>query len=440
MIVPDPGSFILMIYIKTMKKINFSCLLFLLGFSVLYGCNSANSSPDNSATDLKVHLTPSEVCIGKTDQANADDSVVTNIVWDGLSGYTYSLALSNIKNTSLESLPGEIKALKDEQESVSLSNRQIWAGLSQMDLKKDTMALLNVTVKGIKEESSIQASKSLEVHYKNTYSLAPLSGDSVRIASYNLLFEKTVPSVDAQKWAARRIQVERLFKACHLDVVGTQEALTRQVNDLLTALPDYARLGTDLWGSFSATNENEALFYNKKRLDVLDSGEFWYSTTPDKAGSYSWEATYPRMCIWGKFEEKSTGKIFYVFNSHFHVDFPQSRLESAKLLLTYVIKRASEGYPVVCTGDFNSDDSSEALQVLLKSGFLVDSKNLATSHSGCDGTYHGFDLTKVPTATIDHIFVTKDIGVGPYHVVDEELQTGKFGSDHLPVITDIKLP
>jgi endonuclease/exonuclease/phosphatase family metal-dependent hydrolase len=85
-------------------------------------------------------------------------------------------------------------------------------------------------------------------------------------------------------------------------------------------------------------------------------------------------------------------------------------------------------------------DSSPALQILLNSGFLSDSKTLVTSHSGCDGTYHGFDLSKQPSVILDHIFVTKDIGVGPYHVVDEELQTGKFGSDHLPVITDIKLP
>ncbi len=89
-------------------------------------------------------------------------------------------------------------------------------------------------------------------------------------------------------------------------------------------------------------------------------------------------------------------------------------------------------------------DTMSTLKVTLKGVkgkySVEDSKSLATSHSGYDGTYHGFDLSQEPTVVLDHIFVTKGIGVGPYRVVDEELQTGKFGSDHLPVITDIKLP
>jgi endonuclease/exonuclease/phosphatase family metal-dependent hydrolase len=78
--------------------------------------------------------------------------------------------------------------------------------------------------------------------------------------------------------------------------------------------------------------------------------------------------------------------------------------------------------------------------IKLVNDLFSDSKALAISHSGYERTYHGFDLTKISLALIDHIFITKDITVGPYRVVDEGLQTGEFGSEHLPVIADIKLP
>lgn len=423
-----------------MKRIFLCCLSFIFGLVVVYGSNPNGPSLKKNHLGLEVSLSPCQVCLGKPEPSKANDSVMTRISWNAHPGYVYSLTLSNTKNNLSEKVLGKARVSKIGKRTIGLTSRQIGQAIFRMGLSKDTMAVLRVTVSALKGKRRMLKTRDLRVCYKNTFSLPPLSGDSLRIASYNLLFEKTVPLVNSQKWAARRVQVERLFRACHLDVVGTQEALTRQVNDLLAALPDYARLGTDLWGVFSAGNENEALFYNRKRLKVLESGEFWYSTAPDKAGSYSWGATYPRMCIWGKFQEKSTGKIFFVFNSHFHVDFPQSRLESAKLLLSKVVSRLSEGYPVICTGDFNSDDRSAALQTLLKSGYLFDTKALAASHSGCTGTYHGFDLSKMPSVVLDHIFVTKGVTVGAYRVVDEELQTGKFGSDHLPVITDVKLP
>lgn len=422
-----------------MKKLLLFCVSFILGFGVVYGINSTGSS-SRKAQALKVSLTPGQVRLGKTEPSNSNDSVMARLSWDVLPGYVCSLTLSNAKNSSSEKVQGRTRSSKTGVRSMGLTGRQLWRAISRMGLSKDTAAVLRVTLSAVRGRQRLQRTCDLKVCYKNIFSLPPLSGDSIRIASYNLLFEKTVPAVNSQKWVSRRVQVERLFRACHLDIVGTQEALTRQVNDLLSALPDYARLGTDLWGSFSAGNENEALFYNRQRLSVLESGEFWYSTTPDKAGSYSWGATYPRMCIWGKFREKSTGKVFFVFNSHFHVDFPQSRLESAKLLLSYALKQVSDGYPVICTGDFNSDDRSPALQVLLDSGCLFDARKLSTFRSGTSGTYHGFDLTKEPWAELDHVFVSKGISVGPYYVVDEELRTGQFGSDHLPVITDVKLP
>lgn len=263
-----------------------------------------------------------------------------------------------------------------------------------------------------------------------------LSGNGIRIVSYNLLFEKSLPKQEEQRWSRRVNEVKRLFTKCNFDIIGTQEALTFQVNQIIQ-FNDFGRLGGDLptGGSDIPTYENEALFYRKSRFDVLDSGNIWFSLTPDKPGSYGWDATYARMCTWGKFKEKTTGKIFYVFNSHFHVEATKSRLESAKIVLTKAKEVAGE-YPVFCTGDLNATIDSDALQTLLGDGTLSDSWEIAATKSGPLGTYHGFNTTATPTNRIDYVLVSDKIEVKSYQVIDEELKTGAFGSDHLPVVVD----
>ena len=400
----------------------------------MQGCK-ANEVPNNAPISINSPLYNISIC--KTKVA---DTTVVKINWNGdVKSSSYTLTLSNNINNIKIVLPYSSTVDTKGIRTISISDKQILDYISQMNLSKNTTVTLRLTISGAKSDgTSESASTYIYVSYKNCYSLSTLTSDSIRVVSYNLLFEKSVPNVESEKWVNRKINVERLFTACNFDIIGSQEALTYQVDDLLSALDDYGKLGVDLWGSDSSSNENEALFYRKSRFDVLDHGDFWYSITPDKAGSYSWDATYPRKCTWGKFKEKVTGKVFYVFNSQFHVDASQSRIESAKLLLEKV-KSVAGDYPVICTGDLNSDSSSEAVQILLNDGTLSDSRAIATSISGCYGTYHGFDLSKTPTARIDYVLVTKDISVGPYRVIDEELSTGQFGSDHLPVVVDVKL-
>ena len=38
------------------------------------------------------------------------------------------------------------------------------------------------------------------------------------------------------------------------------------------------------------------ILVNAERLEVLDSGTFWFSDTPDVVGSIDWGASLPRIC------------------------------------------------------------------------------------------------------------------------------------------------
>lgn len=262
---------------------------------------------------------------------------------------------------------------------------------------------------------------------------------NLRVASFNLLFERNPPEQTDRQWINRRNRVLRIFHSYRLDIIGTQEALSYQINDLL-ADGDFDRVGGDLPRGEKSTGraENEAIFYRKARFEVLEEGNFWFSETPDKPGSHSWGTTYPRMCSYGKFRDKKSGCIFYVFNAHFHVDNETSRMEAAKILLSK-IKSVSKTYPVFCTGDLNGIDSTPPIQYLLNDGTMTDSRIVSPSISGPTGTYHGFNIKESPKYRIDYILTNDKINVKSYRVADDDMKGNGFASDHLPVIITASL-
>lgn len=190
----------------------------------------------------------------------------------------------------------------------------------------------------------------------SSYNYPPLSGDEFRVVSYNLLFEYSVPSIEAQQWSRRFEVVKQMFNEGSFDIVGTQEALTFQVNQI-AEMGDYGRIGGDLAtsGTDNLRTENVA--------------------------------------------------VFYIFNSHFHAgDFLQSRIESAKIVLARV-KEIAGDYPVFSVGDFNDIVSSEPLQVLLGENVLYDTYTLAKEKTGSIGTFHGFSTGQAPVNRINYVLV-----------------------------------
>lgn len=53
--------------------------------------------------------------------------------------------------------------------------------------------------------------------------------------------------------------------------------------------------------------EYTTLIYRKERLELVESGTFWQSETPDVAGSKSWDRSLPRIAIWAVFRDRKAG-------------------------------------------------------------------------------------------------------------------------------------
>ncbi len=231
----------------------------------------------------------------------------------------------------------------------------------------------------------------------------------------------------------RADRVTSTIKSVSPDVFGLQEADRDWMDTVTAALGDYTYVGVGRDDGEDA-GEFSPVFYKKDKFNLLNSGTFWYSETPDSP-SIGWGAVIKRICSWAVLEEKESGMRFAVFNSHFDNVSVLSRRKSAELL-TKKIAEYAEGLPIAVTGDLNCNEN-EAAYAVLTSGGLSDSKYLA-GFTDRVGTYHGYageDTSgKLP---IDHIFVSEDYATAEEYRVITDKVDGFIPSDHYPIVSKI---
>ncbi len=263
---------------------------------------------------------------------------------------------------------------------------------------------------------------------------------SIRTMTFNIKYNSERDGVNA--WPHRKEFAASMIQFHHADLIGLQEALLGQLEDLAVSLPNYSWFGV---GREDGAMEGEfmAIFYLKERFEVLENATFWLSENPDIPGK-GWDSDHNRVVTWGKFKDKRTGKIFYNFNTHFDHRGEIARKESAKLLLEK-IKEIAENSDVVVTGDFNFLPSSIPYKILtddtkkeieLK---LVDTKIVSFyPHHGPTGTFTGFDLSKLANNSkeIDYIFIKGGMKVLSHGTLSDTFD-GVFPSDHMPVLAEI---
>lgn len=257
---------------------------------------------------------------------------------------------------------------------------------------------------------------------------------TLRIASFNLRMD--TPNDGEYVWANRKEMVKSLIRFHDLDIIGTQEGFKHQLDDILE-LKEYAYVGAGRDDGKDG-GEHSAIIYRKNRLELMDNGDFWFSETPDMPGK-GWDATCcNRICSWAKFRDKASGKKFFVFNSHYDHEGKVARKNSSLLLLKMIGQIAGNN-PVFVTGDFNATPDDDPIQTIYHSGILNDSY-LVTQEPpyGTEGTFHGYRSDAPMKSRIDYIWVTPDITVKKYGVLNE-MPYGKFPSDHFPVVIQARM-
>ncbi|NTS39798.1 endonuclease/exonuclease/phosphatase family protein [Flavisolibacter sp. BT320] len=260
-----------------------------------------------------------------------------------------------------------------------------------------------------------------------------INAQKIIVGTFNIRYANTRDT--GNLWADRAPIVSNLIRFHEFDILGVQEGLINQLNDISEALPEYARYGKGRDDGKEA-GEHSAIYYKKDRFTLLKSGDFWLSETPDQPGK-GWDATCcNRICSWVYLQDKVTKKRFYTFNVHFDHQGVVARKESSKLILAKMQEIAGQS-PALLTGDFNGGRESEWYQTLATSPLLTDAYTQVKFPYANNSSMNGF-RTPRSNAVIDHIFVTKQFATSKWGILTDTY-FGKYPSDHFPVLAVVEL-
>ena len=270
----------------------------------------------------------------------------------------------------------------------------------------------------------------------------------LRIMTFNIRYGSA--NDGENHWKNRREMVSDVIRNHPSDVVGLQEALRFQMDEIREAHPVYGEIGV---AREDGNNDGEysSVLYRTDRFGVGESGTFWFSDTPEVAGSNTWGNACVRICSWARLIETKTGKAFYIFNLHLdHVSQP-SREKSAVLLAERIRSRRYKN-PFVVTGDFNTGENNPVV-TYLKGEIAVegpDGRKAKTPVRMVDTfrvlhpdvkdvrTAHGFRGTRQGNK-IDYVFVPPGTKVLEAQILYDNVD-GRYPSDHYPVDARFRLP
>lgn len=250
------------------------------------------------------------------------------------------------------------------------------------------------------------------------------------VMTYNIRLDHAGDGVN--RWDMRKANMVAQLGFYEPDIFGIQEGLPHQVKYLDSALADYAYVGVGR-DDGAEKGEFSAIYYQAEQFNLLQSGTFWLSTTPEKP-SVGWDAALPRVCTYGLFEKKSDGQKFWVFNTHFDHIGVEARVNSMKLILDQMERFNEQKLPAVLMGDLNVEPTEGPILEMTRK--LDDTRAVAKLTFGPDATFNGFKFEETPQKRIDYMAINERFDVLKYAVLTDS-NDQKYISDHFAVYCEL---
>lgn len=240
------------------------------------------------------------------------------------------------------------------------------------------------------------------------------------VGSYNIRLDIESDARQGDGWERRCGFIAQLVHFNDFDILGTQEVLHNQLEDMLEALPQYDYVGVAR-GDGKTEGEYSPVMYKRDRFEALQSGTFWLSEETDHP-NIGWDAAYPRVCSWVELWDVEKEKQLWVFNLHMDHIGVEARRESAKLVMRKVEEMCGDDN-VILMGDFNVDQTNESYKLLAESDMLSDSYEVADMSYALNGTFNAFNPKIMSNSRIDHIFVSNNFSVYRYGILTDSYRT-----------------
>lgn len=293
----------------------------------------------------------------------------------------------------------------------------------------------------------------------------------IRIATFNVLFGP--PGTGSDSWSERRPLMRRAIEAARPDILGLQEVLPSKladVTDLVAplTLASGPSTGPPRWSPVAVAvesvletvrtrrlpqtgearplsermgaGEHLPIAYRADRFDLLGTGGFWISASPNRPGSMLLFALSPFLVHWARLAPLDGSGSLLVMNAHFgHAPWHHAataRVVTAQIGVledsharSYGTKAATSS--VVLLGDFNAVPSSELVRSLTSASGagLVDAARSAAERTGPPVTYHwGRGATRFGL-NLDYVLARTSLHAKRAEVVD--VHNGQlYPSDH----------
>jgi len=189
--------------------------------------------------------------------------------------------------------------------------------------------------------------------------------------------------------------------------------------------PQYSAVGV---GREDGIHEGEhmSVFFDSKRMELLDWGTYWLSETPD-VPSLGWDAACKRTATWALLKDRRSGKRFWFVNTHLDHVGVVARREGLALIAGNIAAMNPEGLPMVLTGDFNVTPDDPGLEGIRAQ---MSDARVAAAKTDAAGSYNGWGRE---SKVIDYIWYSGFSGCPSFRVVTESFAGVPFISDHYPV-------
>jgi endonuclease/exonuclease/phosphatase family metal-dependent hydrolase len=262
--------------------------------------------------------------------------------------------------------------------------------------------------------------------------------EPLQVMSFNIRYGTAKDGEN--QWSARREMLFDVVRESNADLVGVQEALAFQIDEIVATVPGYEVVGVGR-DDAATGGEFSAILFKKDRFRVADAGTFWFSDTPEVPGSKTWGNNITRICTWARFIDRD-GRGFYHFNLHLDHQSQPSRERSTVLLKQRIASRAFPSDPVVVTGDFNVGESNPALATLVVKGDpaspFLDTFRVLRPQETVVGTFNGFKMGSTGGDKIDYVLVQPGTEVLSAEIIRTS-RSDRYPSDHFPVVARVRL-
>lgn len=270
----------------------------------------------------------------------------------------------------------------------------------------------------------------------------------INLLTFNIRYGTAPDGPNA--WPRRRSMVIDVLRERRYDLIGLQEALKFQLDQIEIALPGYTLIGV---GRDDGREKGEyaPLLVRRSRFEIVEYGHFWLSESPEEPGSIAWDAGCTRICTWARLRDRGNRRELRVYNTHLDHKSQLAREKAIDQILLHATYDEPMA-PTIVMGDFNAGEENPAIETLL-SARLVD--NAAPRDADSDAptlfydTFRSANPTAMEVATyhnwtgqpsgekIDHIFATREFTAKSAEILRDH-RSNRFPSDHFPVRAEIE--